>query len=158
MMKEAWKVIPGYEGLYEASSYGRIRSARRHGTPGGILTPVEGLQGYYMVNLCKGGRSKSLAVHGLVAAAFYGPAEGREVDHVNRDRLDNRLGNLRYVPSSLNRALAGKPCMGYLDGVPVARVESAATLAMIAGKRAKQVRLYLRHDGFNHNGVLWKYC
>lgn len=155
---ETWKDIPGYEGLYEASSEGRIRSARRKGTCGGILTPAVNLSGYLVVNLSKGGKLRSLYVHALVAAAFYGPAAGREVDHANRDKMDNRVGNLRYVSSSLNRALAGKPVIGYLDGAPVARVESAATLAMIAGKDASNVRKHLKRNGLTINGLLWKYC
>lgn len=109
-MKEVWKNIPEYEGYYQASNMGRIRSIDRvvldRGFPrkfkGRILIPdVLSKQGYLRVRLCVNGKVKSLLVHRLVLAAFYGWKE-LEGNHKNFITNDNRLINLEYVTSKEN--------------------------------------------------------
>ena len=93
-----WKPIPGYEGLYEVSSRGEVRSARRAGTPGLIRKPRRHPKtGYLYLNLSKDNDTKTYMVHSLVALTFLGerPA-GQEARHVNGDQLDNKLNNLAY--------------------------------------------------------------
>lgn len=109
-MDEVWKDIPGYEGRYQASSEGRIRSLDREvggkchytGKPfkrkikGRILRPGKYCKtGHVSVVLGRGTNGKP--VHQLVMRAFIGnPAEGEEVLHINGLPDDNRLSNLRY--------------------------------------------------------------
>lgn len=104
---EIWKDIPGYEGLYQVSSLGRVRSldryikCRRGRTecrifyPGRILKPCTTKTRHYLkVTL---GAADDQEVHSLVAAAFHGPCPlGCEVLHTNGNLHDNRPENLRY--------------------------------------------------------------
>ena len=95
---EIWKKIPGYEGLYWVSSMGRVRNAK-----GVVKRLQQDEKGYPRLNLCKRGKVKCFRVHRLVAMAFLtGSREHLEVDHINRDRSDNRAENLRWVTHTEN--------------------------------------------------------
>ena len=100
-MTELWLPVVGYEGLYEVSDQGRVRSLPRNGTPGGIMRLcLRGRRGrkYLFVSLrypgCK--TRKNASVHRLVAEAFIGPANGLIVLHGANGRSDNSVSNLRY--------------------------------------------------------------
>lgn len=96
---ERWLPIMGYEGLYEVSDMGRIKSVRsRTNTKVGyVLSPIR-LHHSYSVRLSKDGKATNKFVHRLVADAFIGAIpDGHEVNHMNRDTSDNRLVNLEYV-------------------------------------------------------------
>jgi len=107
VMRERWRAIVGFEGLYEVSDRGRVRSLDREypqlsrwGTiyikkqKGKILRPGVASNGYWTVAL---GRGKTRTVHSLVAEAFIGPRpNGCEVRHKNDIRTDSRLCNLEY--------------------------------------------------------------
>ena len=97
-MKEEWKSVIGYEGLYEVSSCGQIKSLRK----GALLTPHK-INGYYVVRLCKNGKMKNHKVHRLVAIAFIPNPENKAfVDHIDTNRSNNRVENLRWVTASEN--------------------------------------------------------
>jgi hypothetical protein len=96
---ETWAPIPGYEGRWEASTEGRIRSLPRPRTKGGILKQRVNKRGYLSVTL---GR-ETHEVHRLIASAFLGPKPPDcEVRHVDRDRLNTRASNLAYGTRSQN--------------------------------------------------------
>lgn len=110
---ERWLPIPGYEGSYEVSDMGRVRSLDRvihasNGTayrkPGRLLRLVPFTNGHLYVNLCKPGvSSRTKSVHRLVLTAFVGPCpEGMECCHNNGVHSDNRLVNLRWDTRSAN--------------------------------------------------------
>jgi len=112
MKPEIWKAVEGYEGLYEVSSYGRVKSIAR--VSAGLRCPtiikekiLKGslVLGYPTVGLCKNGVQKIFTVHRLVAVAFlnYVP-DGREleIDHINGLRDDNYAVNLRIVTRQFN--------------------------------------------------------
>lgn len=113
-MDERWSDIPGYEGAYQASSRGRIRSlSRRVQTADGsrewtmtgrVLRAAVGANGYYCVRLSVDGKGRTRPVHRLVAEAFLGepPRGRRQVLHGNGDPLDNSLSNLRYGSQAEN--------------------------------------------------------
>lgn len=114
-MEEIWKDIPGFSGLYQASSLGRVkrvggmrrsRAGVLYPWPEKFLTPVcRKRDGYCMVRTCIDGTPGSHYVHRLVASAFFGaPPAGQEVCHGNGDRSDNRLCNLRYDTRKANQA------------------------------------------------------
>ena len=86
----------GYEGLYEASDFGRIKSLK-HGKEK-ILTPSIASGDYLKVKLYKKGEQKQILVHRLVIEAFYGLIpKGLEVNHRNEKKEDNRLENLELL-------------------------------------------------------------
>ena len=103
---EEWKVIEDYP-KYEVSNLGNVRSTCR--TLLRILRPGMMTSGYLFVQLCNEGKNKNYSVHRLVGRAFLpNPDNLNEIDHINRNRLDNRVENLRWVSRSdnlLNRTL-----------------------------------------------------
>lgn len=101
MEKEIWKDIPGYEGHYQASNLGRIRSLKYDKVR--ILKHSENGCGYYMVQLCLNNVVKSSTVHRLVWEAFNGPIpEGLQINHLNEIKSDNRLENLSLCTAKEN--------------------------------------------------------
>lgn len=106
-MTEQWRPVEGYEGRYEVSDLGRVRSWVRwlrepDATLPRLLTPGLNAAGYPLVVLYKDGPS-SRTVHSLVALAFLGARpEGMEVRHLNGDSTDARAINLAYGTSSEN--------------------------------------------------------
>lgn len=109
---EAWRPIAGYEGAYEVSNLGRVRSldrevyagqGRMRKSPGRLLSIHKG-DHYSKVRLKLGGSGKTHNVHTLVAVAFLGlRPDGMEVCHNNGQHHDNRLVNLRYDTHSENQ-------------------------------------------------------
>lgn len=95
---EEWRVSPSHPD-YEISSYGRVISNKSRQSR--LMKPYTDKLGYVRLNL--DGRAQS--VHRLVAEAWHGPCpEGKEVDHINRVRNDNRPENLRYLTRQENMA------------------------------------------------------
>lgn len=100
--EEVWKDIPGYEGSYQASSEGRIKSFLR-GRDKILKSPISG--GYQQVNLRRDGLTKHFHVHILVAMAFfeYSPHKGDfEIDHINGTQFGDGFKNLRIVTHRFN--------------------------------------------------------
>ncbi len=103
-----WLPIPGYEGLYEASSDGRIMSLHRfnprgQAVGGFTLSAYEDNHGYKKVNLHLMGKRSNRPIHRLVMLAFVGPCPaGHEVLHSDGARTNNRLSNLSYGTRSDN--------------------------------------------------------
>lgn len=94
---EEWRPIPEFEGKYEASNLGRIRSKRC------ILKQRLNRRGYPVVELSHGTYSRESQVHSQVLAAFRGPREpDQECCHSNGIKTDNRLENLRWDTKSAN--------------------------------------------------------
>lgn len=110
-MEEIWKPIKGYEGLYEVSNLGRVRSLDRcvvyangqvHIHRGKILRP--GISnGYMQVHLCKCGDMKQPLVHRLVADAFIpNPENLPQVNHKDENPSNNEVSNLEWCTSEYN--------------------------------------------------------
>lgn len=105
---EIWKDIPEYEGFYQASNMGRIKSLERidalgHRLKEKILKPGINQYGYYQVVLCKQSVQKHYMVHRLVFETFNCQiTEGLQVNHINEIKTDNRLENLNLMTCKEN--------------------------------------------------------
>lgn len=125
-MQEVWKSVPGYEGLYEASTFGNIRSLDRtvytksgqsRNIKGKILKPQRATDDPRLqVSLCKNYTVAVIRIHIVIAQTFLGDRpEGMHVCHNNGNCTDNNLSNLRYDTPKENerdKVLHGKATRG----------------------------------------------
>jgi hypothetical protein len=101
--EEQWRAIPGFEGTYEVSDGGRVRSidrvivntiGRRHALKGKILKPFNN-RGWFTVGLYRPEGARTLRVHQAVLMAFVGPRpDGYVTRHLDGDKSNNSLENL----------------------------------------------------------------
>jgi len=129
MSKEIWKTVIDYEGFYEVSNSGRVRSLNRvvkvdnrwggktkRFLKGCLLKQTPDTKGYPMVVLSKQGQRKYFRVHQLIMRHFIGaPPKNYEVRHLNGVRSDARLLNLTYGTRKENHAdkrMHGTVCLG----------------------------------------------
>lgn len=112
-VNEIWKPVVGYEGLYEVSSYGNVRSLDRvvtkrngvnHTVVGRVLSERISNKGYRIASIRDAHKQpKTYSVHRLVMEAFCGKRPvGKEINHIDGNRLNNRLENLEYVTHTEN--------------------------------------------------------
>lgn len=130
-MIEVWLDVEGYEGMYQVSDQGRVRSCGRVESfvskrKGGdvlmtrkrrycILSPSK--RTYKSVNLHKDGKGVCLNIHRLVAQAFLANPENRtEVNHIDEDKYNNKLGNLEWATRSENALHSVKKFRGENSG------------------------------------------
>ena len=106
---EEWRAVIGYEGIYEVSDLGRVRSLPRsmpgRWSKGRVLRPAPGRYGHMHMVLCKPGRkNRTVRVHQVVLEAFVGPRPpSMEGAHWDGDPSNNRLDNLRWATAKENR-------------------------------------------------------
>lgn len=101
---EEWKDIIDYEGLYQISNYGRVKSLGNDKTKKEkILKFGKDKDGYLQVHLCKNGKKKTCKVHRLVAQAFIpNPNNYEEINHKNENREMNTVENLEWCTRQYN--------------------------------------------------------
>ena len=118
-MDEIWKDVPYYEGIYQASTRGRIRSLDRVSQrdnyylhdinlAGRVFKPTVHESGYVRTPLRKNGVTKFFYVHNIIAATFLGVrTPNTDVDHIDHNRQNNNISNLRYLSIKENRGIPG---------------------------------------------------
>jgi len=143
---EEWRAVVGYEGSYQVSSLGRVRSldrvvlcapgrwgrAYKRRCPSTILKQYQEVGGYPKVNLHLGERQISVNVHRLAAEAFFGECpEGKEASHLDGDRGNNAKSNLLWETRSENhrrKRAHGTSLQGSRS--PTAKLNSQAVLVI----------------------------
>ena len=143
---EIWKAIPGYPD-YEASNLGRIRSHKRKGC---ILKAWFNDIGYSRVVLLAEGKQRGHMVHRLVLEAFVGPPDGRDGNHRNGIKTDNRLVSLEWLTHRENMV----PCRdigGYDHRRHPVRGECLTTGKVIHFPSVSEAR---RSGGFRSGSVI----
>ena len=103
-MEEIWKDIEGYEGLYQISNLGRVKSlGNTHYKTTRILVVYKNKNGYCGINLCKKGKVTKYRIHRLVATAFIpNPNNYPEVNHKDENKSNNRVDNLEWCTHHYN--------------------------------------------------------
>ena len=119
---EVWKDVKNYEGYYIVSSMGKVKSLDRivlgkngasYFRSGKLKSSVTNKWGYLQVLLSKNNKQKLCLIHRLVAEAFIPNPENKpHIDHINTDKKDNRVGNLRWCTRSenMNNPLTKEKC------------------------------------------------
>ena len=110
-MEEVWKDSPGYEGMYQVSNLGQVRSYGRYCNnrynkvwrPGRILSAGKDNKGYLTVVLCLNDTRHTVKVHRLVAELFIDNPENKDqVNHINGNKQENCVANLEWCTQSEN--------------------------------------------------------
>lgn len=108
---EEWRDIVGYEGLYQISNMGRVKGLprishfgnRTKRIPTRILKPTISKRGYYVIGLSKDSKTKTYTIHRLLMKAFVpNPENKRAIDHIDTNKLNNSLSNLRWCTDKEN--------------------------------------------------------
>jgi hypothetical protein len=176
-MDEVWKDIKGYEGLYQISNIGRVKSFKYNHIIGKILKPKNDRKGYLFVSLWINGKEKHCRVHRLVAEAFIpNPNNLPEVNHKSEKKFENyvwinedgtidldksnlewcdRLYNINYGTGVERRQKPVKQMT--LDGQVVA-IWPSASEAGKNGFTATSIWSCCNRKIKTHNGFKWQYA
>jgi hypothetical protein len=129
-MKEIWKNIPGYEGLYQVSNLGNIKSLYRYQK---ILKPGIRKNGYLHITLCKNKQKKDELVHRIILKTFDGESN-LDCNHKNGIKTDNRLKNLEYCTRQENIKHS------YNNKLQIPIVGENCSYSKLTEKQVKQVK------------------
>jgi hypothetical protein len=163
-MNEVWKPIAGYEGLYEVSSFGRIRSV----VNGLLLTPDEA-RGYLRVTLFRNGVRNRQPIHRLVAQAFIPNPRGKPaINHKDEDKSNNRVDNLEWCTRSYNvnygtriarqRVKVSKAVVQYdMNGQAIAVYDSITLASQAVGISVQHIVACCKRKYPYAGGFVWRY-
>ena len=164
---ETWKNIKGYEGLYQVSNMGRVKSLKLNKER--ILKPGMDRGGYLLVWLHAGGKRKTLKVHRLVCEAFHdNPNNKSDVNHINEDKTDNRACNLEWCTRRENvnhgtrnersaKALSKPICQYTLDEKIVKTWASLTEVKRQTGFGQSHISEVANGNRKTAYGFIWKY-
>jgi len=162
-MIEVWKDINKYEGLYQISNLGRVKSLGRFYNPGREGTPSRYLKeyikdgaydkkGYLRIGLSKNGVTETHKLHRLVAIHFIdNQNKYPQVNHKNGVKDDNKEENLEWVNNSINQKHA------YRTGLNISRKGEKHAMSKLKNKDVKQIRTLYSSGMYNQTEIAIKY-
>lgn len=178
MEEEIWKDIPGYEGVYQVSTFGNVDSLNyNHTGKRARRIPRTGRGGYLYLNLHKNGKTKTMKIHRLVALAFLPNNENLpQINHKDENKANNRVENLEWCDSSYNNKYGSRP-RKVLDAYrrngscvaerPVIKIDKFGTIideyisisdaARQEGVRRETLRDCVLGRSKTCHGFIWKY-
>lgn len=173
-MNEEWKWVKDFEGLYQVSNHGRIKSFKK--TEGGYILSNQNVKGDYLrvvLNDTTTGRKRSIAIHVLVAEHFIGERpRGYHVHHKDGNKQNNIVSNLEYIHPKNHRKETEKTCprivtgiVNYnkyekprkiqqysLDGILLAEYTNAEIASRMTGVCQRNILQVANKSPFNKNG------
>lgn len=173
-MKEIWKDIEGYEGIYQVSNIGRVRSLNRiningYRLRGKMLSLCKNDKGYYVVRLYNG-KGVTKSVHQLVANAFIpNPNRLRVVNHIDHNKINNNVKNLEWCTQNHNvqSAKDNGSFDGFMKGVFQIDLKSGKVInefksiqeacRLVSGSDGGRISSCCKGDAITHNGYIWAY-
>lgn len=172
-MEEVWKDVVGYEGLYQVSNLGRVKSMRKswasHGEKEHIMRPTK-TKGYEYLKLRgNDGVDKSTPVHRLVALAFIPNPNGYKcVNHKDENKLNNNVENLEWCTLAYNFNYGtartrqgityGKPIEQLtVDGLVIANYCSAEVASKLTGIDSSSIHKCCNCKRESAGGYCWNY-
>lgn len=152
---EIWKDIPGFNGKYQASNLGNIRSMNYNGTNIVKNMSQYNSRGYLACKLTLNGINKRYLVHRLILLTFNGSNEKNEVNHKDGNKHNNKIDNLEWCTRSENILHA------YRTGLKIAKSgdEHPKSKSVYRIKDDKIIKKYnfiyeAEHDGFSHSKIV----
>lgn len=150
-MIEEWKDIKGYEGLYQVSNLGRIKSLSRNNTKGKILKLTKDKRGYYFVTLSKNNVVEKVMIHRVVAKIFLLNTENKsQVNHIDGNKTNNCVENLEWCTPKENIRHAWD---NGLCRMTINHINSAKKIGKINGSLGK--KKINQYDGNNNFIKQW---
>lgn len=168
-MQEIWKDIKGYEGLYQISNLGNVKSFPRKGThtiKERIIKFTKSNKGYCIAVLKNNYVQKALSVHRLVAQAFIpNPDNLPQVNHIDGNKLNNCVDNLEWCTNKQNRKHASKNHLLFtrhinqydLDGNFIKEWYSVMEASKFYDINCNSLRSACRSKKGIYKGFIWKY-
>lgn len=176
MKEEIWEPVVGYEGKYEVSDLGRVRSVDRHVFQQGksvfyngvIMTPSVNNSGYLTIRLSRNNKKKGLLIHRIVAEAFLENPNGLPcVNHKDENKLNNNLQNLEWCTMSYNvnygtatirraRKMGNKIAQYNLKGNLVATYYSSGDAERNTGIAKSAIKDCANGKTSTSGGYIWK--
>ena len=161
---EIWKDIEGYEGLYQVSNLGRVKSLKSNKEK--ILKSNSNGHNYLRLLLCKNNKKKSLLVHRLVAKAFIPNIDNLpEVNHKDEDKTNNCADNLEWCTAKYNSNFGTrKKRLSELKNKAVIQIKEEKVINIFkSAKEAKKktginkISACCRNEFKQAGGYVWKY-
>ncbi len=143
---EEWRTVAGYEGLYEVSNMGNVRSTRS----GKLLKPSLNNSGYSVIHFYDHQNFKAFTIHRLVAMAFIpNPCGKRTVNHIDGDKTNNRADNLEWATYSENHKHAYKTGLkGVSDKQRKAASDTGKRTCELNRRKTPVIKMWLGGETF----------
>lgn len=159
-MKEIWKAIEGFEGYYEISNLGRLKSldrvvkcrTRSKMIAGKIMNPTPNKNGYLCVDLRKNGKRHGSRINRLVAIAFIpNPNDLPEVNHMDGNKKNNIASNLEWATGSQNTRHAVR--YGFIDIGKAQKARKRPVICTTTGDQYASATEAAKMLGLNHQSI-----
>lgn len=167
---EIWRDIPDYEGLYQVSTLGNVKSlSYKNSGKERLLKPSKNNDGYFQVKLYKNGEGRKFTAHRIVALAFISNPENLpQINHKNEIKTDNRVENLEWVTPKENcnygtrnerkRYKMRKPILQYTkDGVFIREWDSATNVEKELNLSQGNITKCCKEKLKSAYGFVWRY-
>lgn len=178
---EIWRDIPGFEGEYQVSTMGNVRTiehlvpwrGRLYHVKSKLIKKQIGTKGYIIVRVHKNGVGKTLKVHKLIKNTFHGPnpKDKPEINHIDENKDNNSISNLEFCDSDYNNNYGTrneriketlrkqlKPINQYdINHNFIKRWESSIDIQETLGIKSHLITRCCRGVGKTVHGFVWKY-